>query len=242
MIVNKQQTNKMEDLTQLMALIDENSKILPEGDYLKMCNTMKNIFNKTSRSTPPTVVPQRAPFAVYHIPESDLESDSGSDSGDLPFIEYETDFLDSFDGELDEIRREFESMGRIRRNITSVVRRSAIADAERRYGVEFPLNDAARGLWIPHSEWLRFQSELPYHISTQGHFYRNYLDKVNDSIRRRMNELMESAMSINESLASYSEEDADMFSSDDRTIHITRACLTRSRARRLINSIRQALR
>ena len=82
----------MEDLTQLMALIDENSKILPEGDYLKMCNTMKNIFNKTSRSTPPTVVPQRAPFAVYHIPDSDPESDSGSDSdsGDLPFLGDET--------------------------------------------------------------------------------------------------------------------------------------------------------
>ena len=186
MIVNKQQTNKMEDLTQLMALIDENSKILPEGDYLKMCNTMKNIFNKTSRSTPPTVVPQRAPFAVYHIPDSDPESDSGSDSGDLPFLGDETDFLDSFDSELDEIRREFESMGRIRRNITSVVRRSAIADAERRYGVEFPLNDAARGLWIPHSEWLRLQSEFPYYVPPQAPFYRNYLAQLSDSIRHSM--------------------------------------------------------
>lgn len=34
----------MEDLKQLMQLIDEHSHSLPEGDYMKMCQNMKNLF------------------------------------------------------------------------------------------------------------------------------------------------------------------------------------------------------
>tara|TARA_B100001142_G_scaffold154533_2_gene154985 strand:+ start:1711 stop:2409 length:699 start_codon:yes stop_codon:yes gene_type:complete len=34
----------MEDLKQLMQLIDEHSHTLPEGEYMKMCQNMKNIY------------------------------------------------------------------------------------------------------------------------------------------------------------------------------------------------------
>jgi hypothetical protein len=43
----------MEALTQLMSLIDLNSKSLPEGDYLEMCNRMKDIYKVVPRPTSP---------------------------------------------------------------------------------------------------------------------------------------------------------------------------------------------
>jgi hypothetical protein len=38
----------MDDLLQAMQLIDNNSKILPEGDYLEICNHLKEAYNKRS--------------------------------------------------------------------------------------------------------------------------------------------------------------------------------------------------
>ena len=34
----------MEDVRQLMEIIDDHVKSFPEGDYLKMCNNLRNIF------------------------------------------------------------------------------------------------------------------------------------------------------------------------------------------------------
>jgi len=36
----------MDDLLRVMQLIDENSRVLPEGVYLEVCNHLKNAYNK----------------------------------------------------------------------------------------------------------------------------------------------------------------------------------------------------
>ena len=38
----------MDDLLEVMQLIDRNSEKLPEGDYLEICNRLKNVFSKRS--------------------------------------------------------------------------------------------------------------------------------------------------------------------------------------------------
>jgi hypothetical protein len=35
------------DIQKLMQILDENKENIPENDYLKMCNLMKNMYNTT---------------------------------------------------------------------------------------------------------------------------------------------------------------------------------------------------
>lgn len=39
----------MEDLLQAMQVVDKNSDVLPEGDYLQLCNHLKEVYNKKSK-------------------------------------------------------------------------------------------------------------------------------------------------------------------------------------------------
>ena len=58
----------MEDLTQLMEQLDLISKSIPEGNYLKMCNNLKNIHMDLRDRDPPVMDSRRpraaAPFQV----------------------------------------------------------------------------------------------------------------------------------------------------------------------------------
>ena len=38
----------MENLLKAMQLIDKHSNVLPEGDYLEICNNLKSAYNKRS--------------------------------------------------------------------------------------------------------------------------------------------------------------------------------------------------
>ena len=40
----------MDELTNLMRLIDLNSEVIPEGNYLEMCNSIKKVHDTMSRS------------------------------------------------------------------------------------------------------------------------------------------------------------------------------------------------
>ena len=44
--------NKMEALSNVMSLIDQNSESIPEGDYLKLCNLMKVLHNAIPKTQP----------------------------------------------------------------------------------------------------------------------------------------------------------------------------------------------
>ena len=39
----------MEDLLQAMQVVDKNSDVIPEGDYLQLCNHLKEAYNKKSQ-------------------------------------------------------------------------------------------------------------------------------------------------------------------------------------------------
>ncbi len=71
----------MEDLTSLMSIIDTLSKSFPEGDYLKACNHMKNLYKVVPRATSPEVNLPRINTNRRPIPFPESESDSDEDDG-----------------------------------------------------------------------------------------------------------------------------------------------------------------
>jgi len=46
---------KMEDLQNVMRVIDQNSDKLPEGDYLELCNLLRNVFRNEERKIVNTI-------------------------------------------------------------------------------------------------------------------------------------------------------------------------------------------
>jgi hypothetical protein len=68
----------MEDLTSLMQSIDLVSKSIPEGEYLKMCHNMKNLYKVVPRPTSPEVALPRVRTHVP-FPESDSEEEQNND-------------------------------------------------------------------------------------------------------------------------------------------------------------------
>ena len=46
----------MEDLQNAMRVIDDNSDKLPEGDYLKLCNYLKNVYKQEAKKDINTLV------------------------------------------------------------------------------------------------------------------------------------------------------------------------------------------
>jgi hypothetical protein len=69
----------MEALTQLMSLIDLNSKSLPEGEYLKACNYMKDIYKCVPRPTSPEAALPRINTDRQPLPPSDSDSEDEGD-------------------------------------------------------------------------------------------------------------------------------------------------------------------
>ena len=78
----------MDDLIQLMQQIDLNSKVLPEGSYLEMCNRMKNIYQSLSNKVVeveqenqfPRYVPLFQP--IMPLPATDDDDDDDDDDED----------------------------------------------------------------------------------------------------------------------------------------------------------------
>jgi hypothetical protein len=104
----------MDSLTNMMSLIDVNSKSIPEGDYLKLCNFMMDVH----KALPKKVVPTFA-----DIPE-DVRNRRTNIYNDMRHIS-------------DELRRTRSSMKslKIRKRVTESVRRDAIRDAGLRMGL-----------------------------------------------------------------------------------------------------------
>ena len=60
----------MEDLRSVMQVIDQNAHILPEGDYLKLCNLMRKLYTNTSQKSMQTIVDYET-FDISTLHESD---------------------------------------------------------------------------------------------------------------------------------------------------------------------------
>ena len=108
----------MEALTNMMALIDNNSESISEGDYLKLCNFMKEVH----QALPRKVAAPRVPFQP--IQRSPDVARRASIEGTLNHVK--TDIRN--------LRHRMKLL-KIRQRVTDGVRRDAIRDAANRMGV-----------------------------------------------------------------------------------------------------------
>jgi hypothetical protein len=145
----------MEALINVMSLIDLNSESIPEGDYLKLCNFMKEVHQDLSKKN---AVP-RAPFQPIQIPEELVSRRRGIEGT-----------LNHMDPQIRRLRHRMNTL-KIRQRVTEGVRRDAVRDAANRLG--FRLQSLtiealrAKGVVIPHAYV----------------FYKEYMERTNEANR-----------------------------------------------------------
>jgi hypothetical protein len=163
----------MEALTQLMSLIDLNSKSLPEGEYLKACNYMKDIYKCVPRPTSPEAALPRINTDRQPLPPSD--SDSEDEEDDLAFRPIEqmrdelADVTHNMTRSTQEIRRRESRLRylKIKQRVTAAVRRDAVRERAQQLGIrlrEYTMEELrAKG----------------HNVPDERGFYRGYLERQN---------------------------------------------------------------
>jgi len=169
-----------------MQSIDLISKSIPEGEYLKMCNDMKDIYKVIPRPTSPGAhVPRvRTP---RRLPESDTESDDESDDDDdfrlenrlvidRQELERLVNFIREYDQEIRRVRSRLRYL-KIKQRITAGVRKDAVRERAQQLG--FRLREFT-------IEELRAKG---HHVPDERSFYKNYLERQNLITRDVINDL-----------------------------------------------------
>jgi hypothetical protein len=162
----------MEALTQLMSLIDLNSKSLPEGDYLEMCNRMKDIYKVVPRPTSPEAalprIQTRVPFQPRRpFPESDSEEEQNNEGDQI--TEQLIQYAHAIGQATRQIRQRESRLKylKIKQRVTAAVRKDAVRERAQQLGIrlrEFTLEELrAKG----------------HNVSDERSFYRSYLDRSN---------------------------------------------------------------
>ena len=162
----------MEALTQLMSLIDLNSKSLPEGDYLEMCNRMKDIYKVVPRPTSPEAALPRiqthVPFQPRRpFPESDSEEEQNNEGDQI--TEQLIQYAHAIGQATREIRQRESRLKylKIKQRVTAAVRKDAVRERAQQLGIrlrEYTLEELrAKG----------------HNVSDERSFYRSYLDRSN---------------------------------------------------------------
>jgi len=163
----------MEALTQLMSLIDLNSKSLPEGEYLKACNYMKDIYKCVPRPTSPEAALPRINTDRQPLPPSDSDSDDEED--DLAFRPIQqmrdelADVTHNMTRSTQEIRRRESRLRylKIKQRVTAAVRRDAVRERAQQLGIrlrEYTMEELrAKG----------------HNVPNERSFYRGYLERQN---------------------------------------------------------------
>ena len=173
----------MESLVSLMQSIDLISKSIPEGDYLKMCNDMKDIYKVIPRPTSPD-----AHLPRIRTPRRVLESDSESDDDDDDFrlenrlvidrqgLERLATYIREYDQKIRRIHSRLRYL-KIKQRITAGVRKDAVRERAQQLGFrlrEFTIEELrARG----------------HHVPDERSFYKNYLERQNLITRDIINDL-----------------------------------------------------
>jgi hypothetical protein len=155
----------MESLVQLMSLIDLNSKSLPEGEYLKACNYMKDIYKGVQRPT-------------IRTPRRIVDSDSDSEDDDVIFelrpnrLQLSRELNQLIAGvtqrnrEIKRIESRLKYL-KIRQRVTVGVRKDAVRERAQQLGLrlrEYTIDELrAKG----------------HHIPDERSFYRGYLERQN---------------------------------------------------------------
>ena len=162
----------MEALTQLMSLIDLNSKSLPEGDYLEMCNRMKDIYKVVPRPTSPEAalprVRTQVPFEPRRpFPESDSEEEQNNEGDQI------TEQINQYAHAIGQANRQLRQREsrlkylKIKQRVTAAVRKDAVRERAQQLGIrlrEYTLEELrAKG----------------HNVSDERSFYRSYLDRTN---------------------------------------------------------------
>ena len=173
----------MDSLISLMQSIDLISKTIPEGEYLKMCNDMKDIYKVIPRPTSPGAHLPRinAPRA---LPESDTESDDDDDDFRLETrfvverheLERLVNFIREYEEEIRRVRSRLRYL-KIKQRITAGVRKDAVRERAQQLG--FRLREFT-------IEELRAKG---HHVPDERSFYKNYLERQNLITRDVINDL-----------------------------------------------------
>ena len=175
----------MDSLVSLMQSIDLISKSIPEGEYLKMCNDMKDIYKVIPRPTSPEVhLPRvRTPRA---LPESDTESDDDDDDDDFRLetrfvverheLERLVNFIREYEDEIKRVQSRLRYL-KIKQRITAGVRKDAVRERAQQLGFRL------RTFTI---EELRAKG---HHVPDERSFYKNYLERQNLITRDVINDL-----------------------------------------------------
>jgi hypothetical protein len=142
----------MEDLTQLMEQLDLISKSIPEGNYLKMCNNLKNIHQDLRDMRRPRVA---APF----MPVITIDDEYDGWAENQAAIIYMAEQI--------KLKQKQVKLLKIRKNVTEVVKRDAIKERAQQLEIRlrcYTMDDLrAKGVRIPN----------------ERAFYKSYIDRQN---------------------------------------------------------------
>ena len=145
----------MEDLSQLMEQLDLISKSIPEGNYLKMCNNLKNIHMDLRDRDPPMVDRRTVPFTPVSI--FDQEYDGWAE--DQAAVIYMEEQIQIKQRQLKQLK--------IRKNITEVVKIAAVKERAQQLEIRLRMYNMdelrAKGVRIPN----------------ERAFYKAYIDRQN---------------------------------------------------------------
>ena len=162
----------MEDLTSLMETLDLVAKSIPEGEYLKMCHNMKNLYKVVPRATSPEA----------HLPRVHVRLD------EPPQVARLRELSGGYTARKREIHRHKSRLKymRIKKRVTAAVRESAVRERCHQLGIrirEYTIDELrARGHQIP----------------DERSFYRDYMDRVNQRTQALMNDLNGRIREMNE--------------------------------------------
>ncbi len=156
----------MEDLTSLMQSIDLVSKSIPEGEYLKMCHNMKNLYKVVPRPTSPEAhLPRvRAPRPII---DSDSEEEQNNDLDRItePLIQH-AHAIGQATRQIKQRESRLKYL-KIKQRVTAGVRKDAVRERAQQLGIrlrEFTLEE------------LRTKGHT---VSDERSFYRSYIDRSN---------------------------------------------------------------
>jgi hypothetical protein len=156
----------MEDLTSLMQSIDLVSKSIPEGEYLKMCHNMKNLYKVVPRPTSPEAhLPRvRAPRPII---DSDSEEEQNNDLDRItePLIQH-AHAIGQATRQIKQRESRLKYL-KIKQRVTAGVRKDAVRERAQQLGIrlrEFTLEE------------LRAKGHT---VSDERSFYRSYIDRSN---------------------------------------------------------------
>ncbi len=165
----------MEDLTSLMETLDLVAKSIPEGEYLKMCHNMKNLYKVVPRATSPEA----------HLPRVHVRLN------EPPQLARLQELTRNHNRRRREIHRHKSRLKRvhIKKRVTAGVRQSAVRERCDQLGIRL------RG---PSSYTIDELRARGHQIPDERSFYRGYMDRVNHRTQALMNDLNGRIREMNE--------------------------------------------